>query len=180
MTVLSRACALACLALAACSTGGSVQPTTAYVEVTPRPPAGLEARLRSLGSAVTGKVRVIDRNDGVSVLVTLANVPYGQYRIAFHEIPNCSSPNGFSAGPAWAPPTAARPARDMSPALFSNPEGNSEASFFVRGVHTTGPDGISGRSVIVHSGTVVTDALPDVPNNRLACGVFEPTSPLGF
>src|SRR3982750_2619288 len=102
-------CALVGVALAGCSSfGGSVQPSTANVEGTPRPPAGLEARLRSLGSAVTGKVRGIDRNDGVGVLVSLANMPAGQYRIAFHEVPNCSSPNGFSVGPAWAPAGAAR------------------------------------------------------------------------
>jgi Cu/Zn superoxide dismutase len=148
--------------------------------MTPPPPAGLEARLRSLGSAVTGKVRVIDRNDGVSVLVSLANVPSGQYRISFNEVPNCSSPNGFSAGAPWAPATAGRPASDIGPVLFANPEGNSEASFFVRGVHTSGPDGVAGHSVVVYLGRQVTAAVPDVPNNRAACGVFEPATPLAF
>jgi len=173
-------CALAGVALAACSSKGSVEPSSAYVEVAPRPPAGLEARLRSLGSAVTGKVRVIDRNDGVSVLVSLTNVPSAQYRVAFHEVPNCSSPNGFSAGRAWLPAGAGRAAGDISPPLFANPEGNSEASFFVRGVHTTGPDGLTGRSVVVYLGRQVTDAVPDVPNNRAACGVFESATPLAF
>jgi hypothetical protein len=99
--------ALASVALAACSSGGSAPANSPYVEATPRPPAGLEARLRSLGSAVTGKVRVIDRNDGVSVLVSLANVPSAQYRIAFNAVPNCSSPNGFSAGPRGCLPAPA-------------------------------------------------------------------------
>jgi Cu/Zn superoxide dismutase len=172
---------LASLALAACSTmRGGAAPSTANVEVEPRPPAGLEARLRPLGSAVTGKVRVVDRNDGVTVLVSLANMPAGQYRIAFHEVPNCSSPNGYSAGRPWAPAAAARAARDITPPLFSNPEGNAEASLFVRGIHTTGADGLAGRSVIVYAGNQVTDALPDVPNNRAACGIFEPAQGLAL
>ena len=127
-----------------------------------------------------GKVRVVDRNDGVTVLASLANVPYGAYRIGFNEVPNCSSPNGFSAGPPWAPASAPAGARDIGPVLNANPEGNSEASFFVRGVHTTGPDGLAGRSVVVYVGRQITDAVPNVPNNRAACGIFQPATPLAF
>jgi hypothetical protein len=51
---------------------------------------------------------------------------------------------------------------------------------FVRGIHTTGADGLAGRSVIVYAGNQVTDALPDVPNNRAACGIFEPAQGLAL
>jgi Cu/Zn superoxide dismutase len=169
---------LLCAGVAACSTTKTGAPTSPNVEVEPRPPSGVEAYLRSVSSAVTGKVRVIDRGDGATVLLSMINLPPGQYRIAFHERPNCSSPNGFSAGAAWAP--AGRDAREIAPTFFTNQDGTAEASVQVRGLHTTGADGVSGHSIVIYTGNRVTDAQPDVPNNRVACGVFEPTKPLGF
>ena len=175
----AAAAALTCAALAACSMGRSVLPPSSNVEMTPPVAAGLEARLRAISSSsVTGKIRVLDRNDGATVLLSMINVPPGQYRIAFHATPNCSSPNGFSAGPAWAP--AGRDARAIAPTLFTNPDGTAEASLFVRGLHTTGPDGVDGRSIVVYAGNQVTEARPDVPNNLVACGVFQPTTPFAF
>ena len=167
--------------LAGCSMFRSNPQTSPNVEGTPRAPAGFVAPLRPLASAVTGRVRVIDRNDGITVLVSAINLPPGQYRIAFHETRNCSSPNGFSVGPVWAPSSAGRAARDIAPTLRTNPDGTAEDSFFVRGVHTGGPEGVSARSVILYAGSEVTDARPDVVNNRVACGVFEPaTSSFAF
>lgn len=141
------------------------------------PGPGLVAPLRGLGSAVSGRVRVIDRADGVTVLVSVINLPNGQYRVAFHPNGNCSSPNGFSAGPPWAPP-GLDPKTLIAPLM--NQDGNTEASTFVRGVHTSGENGLAGRSVVIYLGGLVTDAQPDVPNNRAACGVFEPTQLLRF
>jgi Cu/Zn superoxide dismutase len=146
----------------------------------PPPPAGVEASLRPLGSDVTGKIRVIDRGDGATLLVSMINVPMGQYRIAFGERGNCTSPNGFSAGPPWAPPGAGRDARDLVPVLLADSRGKAEASLHLRGVRTSGPDSVAGRSVVVFAGAAVTDARPDVPNNRIACGVLAPVVPLQF
>jgi Cu/Zn superoxide dismutase len=134
--------------------------------------AGLVANLRGLGSAVSGKVRVLDRGDGVTVLVSAVNLPPGGYSIAFHENGNCSSPNGYSAGPImW--PKGNSEARSI-PMFTNSLEGNSESESHVSGVHTTGENGLAGRSVIIYGG-LVADAQPGVPNNRYACGVFEPT-----
>ena len=177
MTALRLALPLACAALVACSSiKTNVAPPSSYVEVEPPKPQGQQAYLRSIGSAVTGKVRVIDRGDGATVLVSMINLPPGQYRIAFHERPNCSSPNGFSAGTQWAP--AGRDARDIAPIFSTNADGTAEASVHVRGLHATGPEGVEGRSVVIYTGVRVTDAQPDVPNNRVACGIFEAVRPL--
>jgi len=138
---------------------------------------GLVAELRGLGSATRGKVRVIDRKDGVQIMVSGSNLPPNQYRVSFNRDGNCSSPNGFSAGPPWAPP--GMDPYELIP-LFWNPDGNAEGSAFVRGVHTTGENGVAGRSVVIYWGSKVTDAYPDVPNNRAACGVFEPAQLLLF
>jgi len=140
---------------------------------------GQVASLRAIGgSAVSGKIRVIDRGDGASVLVSMMNIPPGDFRIAFHETPNCSSPNGFSAGPAWAP--SGRPAADLIATQHANSEDRVESSLRVAGLHAGGADGVAGRSVVVYAGSRVTDVRPDVPNEAIACGVFEPAQPLAF
>ena len=144
------------------------------------PKYGLEARLRSLDSAVTGKVRVIDQGDGVTVLVSAINLPTDRYRVVFHETPNCSSPNGFSVGRPWAPAATGRDPRELTSVLSTNQDGTAEASVHVRGLRTSGPDGVAGHSVVLYAGDRVTDAVPDVKNNRVACGTFEPSQPFQF
>jgi Cu/Zn superoxide dismutase len=140
---------------------------------------GQVAALKAIGgSAVFGKIRVIDRGDGASMLVSMMNVPPGDYRIAFTERPNCSSPNGFSAGAPWAP--AGRDPHTLIPVLSVNSENRVELSLRVPAVHAKGPNGVAGRSVIVYAGRNVTEAKPGVPNERMACGVFEAGHGLQF
>ena len=140
---------------------------------------GQVAALRAIGgSAVFGKIRVIDRGNGASILVSMMNVPPGAYRIAFHETPNCSSPNGFSAGPAWAP--AGNDPRNFIPVQRVSSEDRVEESIRVPALRAAGPNGVAGHSVVIYSGLHVTDARPGVPNERMACGVFEPAHQLSF
>jgi Cu/Zn superoxide dismutase len=142
------------------------------------PAAGQVAVLVPIGgSAISGKVRVIDRGDGVAVLISAINVPR-DFRIAFHETPNCSSPNGFSAGPAWAPP--GKTPQNLVPLQHGNAEGRAEIELRVPGVRTTGANGVAGRSVVVYAGGAVTVAQSGVANDRIACGVFEPVRLLTF
>src|SRR3981189_713948 len=116
------------------------------------PSPGLVAPLRGLGSAVSGKVRVIDRGDGITLLVSAINLPIGEYRVAFHHNGNCSSPNGFLAGPAWGPRGSVPPT--MIPPLRKG-AGTAEASVHVAGIHTTGEYGLAGRSVLLYSGGTI-------------------------
>ena len=142
------------------------------------PPAGLVAPLRGLGSAVSGKIRVIDKGDGVTLLISAINMPIGEFRVAFHENGNCSSPNGFSAGPAWAPPGLSPTTLVPSLSTFGSLDGNAERELHVAGVHTQGENGLAGRSVILYGGSKIGEIRPGVPNNAYACGVFEPVRPL--
>jgi Cu/Zn superoxide dismutase len=174
----SVACVVAAMAIAGCS---SVRVNVAHPPEpsTPRGDVDQVASLRGIGgSAVFGKVRVIDRGAGAAVLVSMMNVPPGDYRVAFHETPNCTSPNGFSAGLAWAP--AGRKPEELTPVEHVNTENHVEVEFRVAGLHASGPDGVAGRSVVIHAGRRIADARPDVPNERIACGVFEPARPLAF
>jgi Cu/Zn superoxide dismutase len=165
-------------ALSACSSLDKPPepPKPVAQDTTPR--YGLFSQLRALGSGIWGRARVVDRNDGVELTLSMINLPQGAFRVAFGENANCSSPNGFSAGQPWAP--AGRNGHDLVQPLFNASEGSSETSVFVPGVHTSGPDGVDKRSIIIYTGSVAADARPDVPNNRIACGTFQPAQPWQF
>jgi Cu/Zn superoxide dismutase len=140
---------------------------------------GLVAQLSSPSSAVKGVVRVYDYKDGVQVQMSVNNMIPGSYRVAFHERNNCRSPNLFSAGPAWAPPSWTKPAADLLPGFLANDEGSQTGYVaFVKGVSIDGPESLRMRSVVIHWGNLVGEAFPGQPNNRMACGVFETPKPL--
>jgi Cu/Zn superoxide dismutase len=143
--------------------------------------ASQQAVLRAIGgSAVSGKIRVIDRGDHASVLASLLNVPQGPYRIAIHETPNCSSPNGFSAGRPWAPASSSRTPQDLIPVQYGKTEQLVELELRIPGLHANGVDGVAGHSVVLYYGTSIPEIRPDVRNDAIACGVFEPTRLLTF
>lgn len=161
--------------------GGSTSAPPAAAAPAQQAAAGQQASLRAIGgSAMSGKIRVIDRGDGAIVLVSVTNIPHGAYRIAFHETPNCSSPNGFSAGPAWAPSSTGKSPQDLVPTQYSNTEAIVESELRIAGLRATGANGVAGRSVVVYAGPKVTEVRPDVPNAAIACGVFEPSRSLMF
>lgn len=121
------------------------------------------------GSAVEGSVGFQPRDGAVTMVVHVTGMGPGVYRVAIHATGNCSSRNGFSAGAPWAPP-------DKSPVVVSvatNSEGTATLSTRIAGVTVDGPDGILGKSVVIHDGAVgPLDAQPGVPNRRIACTVI--------
>jgi len=167
--------------LTGCSTAGGGG-AAAGKDAPTRPDYGQIASMRAIGgSAVSGKIRVIDRGDGATMLVSVLNLPYGPFRIALNETPNCTSPNGFSAGSPWAPASSAKPPADLIPIQYSNPEKSRvEIEARISGLHATGANGVAGHSVVIYAGTRVTEAQPDVRNERIACGVFEPATLFSF
>jgi len=134
---------------------------------------GLEARLRGVGSAATGMVKIVDRADGVTLTLNLTNLSPGNYLLAFHDKSNCSSPNLYSAGPVWTPPGAAKGGRDLIPGFTVGGEGGVVLTTHIRGVWADGKDDLRGRTVVLHAGDTIDAAVPDQRNNRVACGVFD-------
>ncbi len=135
---------------------------------------GLEARLRAPNSSASGVVRVFDYRDGVALQMTLYNVPNGTYLIALHERGNCSSPNLFSAGPAWAPAGSGKSPSELLPQFNTDSLGDMTTyNAFIKGARVEGPLSLRGRSVVIHGGTQLGDAVPGLPNNRFACGAFD-------
>ena len=168
-------CAIAAVALAACgsATGPLEMPDNSKRDRAP----GVEAVLTQLnGSAGQGTIKFVDRGDGrVTVVGTLANLLPGPYRIAIHERGNCSSRNGFSAGKPWVPPGFPRPAGELLPEIAIGGNGNAVLSATLRGLKLAGPEGVEGRSVVVHAGSRVDDnVVPGVPNDLVLCGVNGP------
>lgn len=134
-----------------------------------------EAKLRGIGgSAATGAATVRAYDGGVILTMSFAGVPPGEYRVAIHENGNCTSSNGFSAGPPWAPPGVAVVVRTVAK---SDDSGTLSAR--LPGYRFDGPDGVFGRAVVVHAGSFGSlEARPGVPNNRVACGVIGTPTPL--
>jgi Cu/Zn superoxide dismutase len=163
-----------------CSTtkSGDVPPSN---EQAKKVDMGQLAVLRPIGgSAVQGKVRVIDRGDGATVLISGMSFPQGPYRLAFHERGNCTSPNGFSAGAPWAPAASGKRPQDLVPVQYANSENRVETEVRIPNLHANGTDGVAGRSVVLYAGKDVPEIRPNVPNDAIACGVFEEASPPSF
>jgi superoxide dismutase, Cu-Zn family len=121
------------------------------------------------GSAIEGSVAFLPREGAVTLVVHVTGAGPGVYRVAIHSTGNCSSRNGFSAGPPWAPP--GKPPVVVT--VATNSEGTATLSTRIAGVVVNGADGILGKSVVVHDGAMgPLDAQPGVPNDRIACAVI--------
>jgi len=135
------------------------------------PPGGgtVEAKLvGTTGSAASGSAVLHDARGGVAIALVLGGVAPGRYRVTVHASGNCSSPNAFSAGPPWAPPGV-----PLAVVVMDLGDDTRTANAHLPGYRVQGPDGVTGRSVIVHAGAGGSlEAQPGVPNNRAACGVI--------
>ncbi len=134
---------------------------------------GIGARLRPTGgSAMIGGVTFSQVDGGVSIAINLGGGTPGAWRVVIHANGICTSPNGFSAGPPLLLPGTSTPA---AVAVSTDAGGIGLTSTRLPGLTLDGPDGILGKSVVVHAGAVGSlEASPGVPNNRVACGVIEP------
>jgi superoxide dismutase, Cu-Zn family len=133
------------------------------------------------GSAVSGSVVIGPTKSGVAMRIYLTGMPLLSYRVVIHTNGNCSSPNGFSAGPPLKLPGAAD--HVLAGVVPAYPIKDNALTLVLRvpGIHLEGPNGIAGRSVVIHApddGSL--EAQPGVPNNRVACGVIAKVRPLSF
>jgi len=142
--------------------------------------SGLTARLVPVGgSAATGAVGFAQYKNNVAMTLTIYGLPVGRYRVVVHTTGNCSSPNGFAAGPPWSPPGVAPPLDAQVRAFVMSSDVSSEVSVRLTGVTIDGPNSLLGRSVIVHEGGEGSlEAVPNVRNGRVACGVIGPVPAL--
>jgi len=152
-------------ALAACATSDG----------TSRPSIGAKL-VPTGGSAMGGGVAFREVDGGLMIAANVTNGTPGAWRVAIHANGNCSSPNGFSAGPPVLLPGTSLPA---VVGVSLNENGIGGISTRLPGLALDGPNGIIGKSVVVHAGAVGSlEAQPGVPNDRSACGVIGPVVPL--
>jgi Cu-Zn family superoxide dismutase len=142
--------------------------------------SGLTARLVPTGgSAANGAVGFAQYPGNVAMDVSIYGLRVGPYRVVIHTAGNCSSPNGFSAGPPWSPPGVEPPLDRQVGRLVMSADNSSEVSMRLTGVTLDGPNSIMGRSVVVHEGAEGSlEAVPGVRNGRVACGVIGPVEAL--
>ena len=137
----------------------------------------VEAAMAPVGNnAATGVVKFNPTGSGVAMLVHITGLLRMEYRVVIHSNGNCSSPNGFAAGPPWIPPGAVEHATAGVPPAWSSGD-YSALTMVVRiaGLRVDGPNSLAGKAVILHAGAKGSlDAEPGVPNNRIACGVVGP------
>ena len=150
------------------------------VTATPGPAANAELNPTE-GSAVRGLVLFAPAEGGLRVTANLSGLTPGEHGFHLHEKPDCSAPDGSSAGDHWNPTHQPHGAPD-APAHHSGDLGNITADAtgtarferVVKGLTFEGAQGVIGHGVIVHG---QADDLTSQPSGnagpRLACGVVE-------
>jgi len=133
------------------------------------------------GSTVRGVVSFTQTGDKVSVAGDFYELTPGPHSIYIHEVGNCSSRNAASAGPVWNLAGHTGKPTGALPEIFAGSEGRANLSGSLPrvSVGTGRPDDVIGRAVVLYA-DVDRDpkAQFDVPNNRIACGVVEPSTGL--
>ncbi len=147
-----------------------------------RPPVAARALVAAIGgSGVTGEVTFADSGNGLIIEAKISGLTPGSHGFHLHEVGDCSG-DGSAAGPHFNPSGASHGGPDGTAAhagdfgnLLADASGNAIISMQSR--HITlddGPNGIIGRSVIIHESA---DDLTSQPSGnsgaRIACGLVE-------
>jgi len=176
---------VAVVSIAGCGSNPSWNPSTWFSRdsqpsgATPRELPGVEARMKAIGSAINGVVRVRESGDLFVLRADFGGLtPGAEYRIVLHENGNCSSPNAFSAGAPWSPPGAGASPAQLIPVMRAASEGSGILTVRLKGVRMGGDGGLLKRSVVIYQGYTPEPLRPGVPNNAVGCGVFEPSQTL--
>ncbi|MDR0247881.1 MAG: hypothetical protein LBI16_05775 [Burkholderiales bacterium] len=138
---------------------------------------GLAASLFSKGgSSAQGKITIYQRDDRWQLSVTAFSLPPGRpYRVAFFDNGNCSSPNAFSAGKLWLPPDTPEGIRSDKwiPLFYSDSIGGLDVVTRLPNPGKHSEEVFRNRSVLVFAGDTAQEPKPSVPNEVIACGVFD-------
>lgn len=186
----ARTCLMGVLALLlVVSCGSEPSSTPSPVPSAPEPDQTMsvgfvKAIMQPLGeSGVTGIVSFSVTPRGVRVEVDLKGLAPGNHGFHIHEIGDCSSPDGKSAGGHFNPadvPHAGPEAEAAHAGDLGNLEAgeNGQARITIMSSRVTLGDGaptdIMGRAVIVHADPDDLESQPTgAAGGRVACGVIE-------
>lgn len=143
----------------------------------PAATAKLEARS---GSQVQGTVSFTPVGDLVRVEATVSGLTPGQHGFHVHEVGDCSAPDGTSAKGHFNPAGKTHGHHDASehhagdmPNLVADAAGNARYSADLAISLSTGPQGVLGRSVVIHADPDDYQSQPaGNSGKRVACGVI--------
>ncbi|HZH03925.1 MAG TPA: superoxide dismutase family protein [Myxococcaceae bacterium] len=151
----------------------------------PAPAATAAALLEpKSGSTVEGAAVFTEQADGrVALKLDVANAPPGKHAVHLHVNGDCSAPDGASAGGHWNPNGDAHGKWDHAPFhlgdignLEVGEDGKGSVTLTTDAWKISGePNGVVGRSVVVHGGVDDFTSQPaGNAGNRIACGVVRP------
>jgi hypothetical protein len=167
--------ALAVFTLAAC--GSKPKTDDDPYDRKPRQIHGLEAPLFPKGgSSAKGSISVYPRGERWVLSVSIVGLPPNTaYRVAFFDNGNCSSPNAFSAGKPWLPPETPEGTRadKWITTMHATMHGTIDSAVRLPNPSRHNEEVFRKRSVLVFIGEHVQELKPDIPNNVVACGVFD-------
>ncbi len=148
-----------------------------------KPGAKAVARVMPLGGSKVGGTIVFRQLDhGVEITADITGLSPGAHGFHVHEFGDCSAPDGTSAGPHFNPGGAPHAGPDASAAhagdygnLVADAQGHATLKLVSHRIAVgTGPEGVVGRSVIVHE---KEDDLVSQPTGnaggRIGCGLIE-------
>lgn len=180
-----KVCATVAVLLVVGACGGQstddTEPVSAGVEVGGTVVAELAP---TSGSEVTGQAAFeMGAEDKVTLHLSLQNLPPGVHAVHIHEIGDCSSADGTSAGGHWNPMTQDHGKWNEAPFHLGD-LGNVEADEYGSGsltvttslwtIGTHMDDDIVGKAIIVHAGEDDFVSQPTgAAGGRIACGVIE-------
>lgn len=145
----------------------------------PAPQATASLAPRS-GSNVLGNVSFHEMPGGLRVRANVMGLTPGEHGFHIHESGDCSAPDAMSAKGHFNPGGSVHGRYDQPdhhagdmPNLMANAQGEAVYSLDLPGLSLSGPNGVLGRSVVVHAGPDDYRSQPaGNSGGRIACGVI--------
>ena len=143
------------------------------------PSAGADLQAHS-GSVVSGKVSFSETGGRLRVEAMVSGLTPGEHGFHVHEAGDCSAPDASSAKGHFNPVSKSHGhyaseehhGGDM-PNLVANAQGEAKYSAELKGLTLNGPNGVVGRSVVIHADPDDYKSQPaGNSGKRVACGVI--------
>jgi len=132
------------------------------------------------GNTVSGSIIFAETKQGMRIIAEVSNLSPGPHGFHIHEYGDCRAADGSSAGGHFNPGKTSHGAPDANPRhigdlgnIVADESGAGKLDILVAGPSLAGPEGIVGRSLIVHADPDDMETQPTGgAGARLACGVI--------
>jgi Cu-Zn family superoxide dismutase len=132
------------------------------------------------GSSVSGEVSFSETSNGLRLRAKIVGLTPGEHGFHIHEAGDCSAPDAMSAKGHFNPGVKAHGHQNAPehhggdmPNLIANALGEATYISELAGLGLSGPNGVLGRSVVVHADPDDYKSQPaGNSGKRVACGVI--------